>query len=102
MAYKPKWESTRGGQYVDAPDPLGDTSTKIKQILFEVGDEQEKQGKINVEVSKAISLIHERWKRIYNEKIFEKVSGHGWQIKGLWWVVGGLILAVFELYRRKP
>lgn len=101
MAYKPKWESTRGGQYVDAPDPLGETSTKIKQILFEVGNEQEKQNKFNIFVDKAIELIHERWRRIDKEKIFEKVGGYGWQIKGLWWVVGGLIVAVFELYRRK-
>jgi hypothetical protein len=101
VAYKPKWESTRAGQYVDAPDPLGATSTKIKAILLEVGQEQDRQNKFNVEVGKAVALIHERWKKIDKAQVVEKIRDHGWQIKGLYWVVTGLIIAVFELYRRK-
>lgn len=100
MAYKPKWESTRAGQFVDNPDPLGDTSTKIRQLILETGDRDDKQRDFNAYVDKAIDLIHRRWKEIDKANIVEKVLGHGWQIKGLWLVVTGLILAVFELYRK--
>lgn len=101
MAYKPKWESTRAGQYVDAPDPLGDTSTKIRQLLVEVGNESDRQREFNATVDKAIALIHERWKQIDKAKVFEKLDEYRWKIKGLWLTVGGLLVAVFELYRRK-
>lgn len=83
------------------PDVLGDTSNQIRQLLQEAGDENEKQRTLNAKVDKAIALIHARWVQIDKAKVIDKVTGYGWQIKGIWWVLGGLLVAVFELYRRK-